>query len=87
METTHLNNLSYEEKYKLATNEGTPAEILAVLAKDKIYTIRRGVALNESTKSETLAMLQKIGMNGVFRRAVAATEIHLLIYLLCLQKI
>ena len=59
METTHLNNLSYEEKYKLATNEGTPAEILAVLAKDKIYTIRRGVALNESTKSETLAMLAK----------------------------
>lgn len=32
MATAELKNLSYEEKYNLATNEGTPTEILAMLA-------------------------------------------------------
>lgn len=57
MATAELKNLSYEEKYNLATNEGTPTEILAILAKDIDPRIRKIVARNENTPFETLTAL------------------------------
>ena len=59
METTYLNDLSYKEKYNLATDEGTPAKILAILAQDIDPRIRESVARNENTPVEALDVLAK----------------------------
>lgn len=73
MTTETLYNLSYEEKYNLTMDEGTPAETLAVLAKDIDPHIREAVAKNENTPADILTMLAREN-DKYIRAAVARNE-------------
>lgn len=80
MATAELKNLSYEEKYNLATNEGTPTEILAILAKDIDWRVRKAVVSNKNAPEEVLSNLAKT-MIPVFvnRLYIIKTFLHILL--------
>jgi hypothetical protein len=44
-----IRNMNYDEQYNLAINPNTPVELLAELAKDEKWTVRREVAQNPKT--------------------------------------
>ena len=62
--------LPYQEKIKLTENPNTSPETLKVLATDKYYVVRYGVAENSKTPVETLKVLATDEDSGV-RRGVA----------------
>lgn len=62
--------LSLEKKKKLAENPNTPSETLAILARDKKWNVRCGVAANPNTSPETLVLLAKDDTSNI-RKYVA----------------
>jgi hypothetical protein len=65
-----VTNLSLEERKKLTENPNTPSETLAILARDKKWNVRCGVAANPNTSPETLALLAKDDTSNI-RKYVA----------------